>query len=100
MSSAGKPLAPWVRYAAPLLVALVMLALWQMLVSIYALPTYIVPSPAAVAHNLVEDRALLLGSLSVTLSIALVALAVALVVGVLIAVTFAQSRWIEASLYP
>jgi NitT/TauT family transport system permease protein len=100
MNSAGKPLAPWVSYAAPLLVALVMLALWQALVSVYALPTHIVPSPGAVAQNLFEDRALLLGSLGVTVSIALVALAVALVVGVLIAVTFAQSRWIEASLYP
>ena len=100
MSGTATPMPRWFRYAAPVLVALVMLALWQALVSVYALPTYIVPSPGDVARNLVADRALLLGSLGVTLSIALAALAVALVVGVLIAVIFAQSRWIEASLYP
>lgn len=99
--SAGRARVPaWVRYGAPLAVALVMLALWQGLVSVLALPVYIVPGPLVVARTLVTDHALLLASLWVTLSVALCALAVALVAGVLIAVVFAQSRWVEASLYP
>jgi NitT/TauT family transport system permease protein len=90
----------FVRYAAPLAVAVVVLAVWQWWVSAYAIPVYIVPSPGTVARTLVEDRELLFASLCVTLGIALAALALALVTGVVIAVVFAQSRWIEASLYP
>jgi len=88
------------RIAAPALVALVALAMWQGLVVAYEIPPYLVPSPLAVLRTLVTDRLLLLDSLGVTLGIALTALAISIVLGVFVALVFVQSRWIEMSLFP
>ena len=85
---------------APLAVAVVFVAGWQAIVMWKEIPPYLVPSPGLVAHTLYADRALLLGSLGVTMSIALVALALATALGVAIALVFVQSRWIEMSLFP
>jgi NitT/TauT family transport system permease protein len=100
LTASGHGASRALRFGAPITVALLLLVLWQALVTHYALPVYIVPAPADVARALVTDRALLWSSLLVTLSIALAALVLALVAGVAIAIVFAQSRWIEASLYP
>jgi len=86
--------------AAPVLVAIVALGLWQALVVAWDVPPYLVPSPLTVARTLVADRTLLLGALGVTLGIALTALAIAIVGGTLVALLFVQSRWIEMSLFP
>jgi NitT/TauT family transport system permease protein len=91
---------PLLRIGAPLLVGAFALMLWQLVVSVYAVPVYIVPSPLAVLRALVDDRALLLHSLGVTLGIALTALAASIVLGVLVALLFVRSRWIEMSLFP
>ena len=88
------------RLVAPLVVALVLLGAWQAAVAIYDVPAYLVPSPLRIAQTMIEDRALLFSSLAVTLEIALTALAIAIVAGVAIALVFAQSRIIEASLLP
>jgi len=88
------------RIAAPALLALIIVALWQLLTDFYAVPSYLVPSPTIVAKTLVDDRELLLRSLSVTLGVALTALVVATVLGTLAALVFVQSRWIEMSLFP
>lgn len=96
----GDAVHPFARIGAPLLVGALALALWQIVVSEYDVPSYIVPSPVAVMHALVEDRILLFNSLGVTLGIALTALAVSIVLGVLVALLFVRSRWIELSLFP
>jgi NitT/TauT family transport system permease protein len=88
------------RWAAPVLVAVALLALWQGLVTAYAVPVYLVPSPLVIAKTLVADRAMLFASLQVTLGVALAALALSVVLGVAIALVFVRSRWIEASLFP
>ena len=88
------------RIAAPVLVAVVLLALWQWLTTAYDVPAYLVPSPVVVLRTLAADQDLLLRSLAVTLGIALVALALATLVGVITALLFVQSRWIEMSLFP
>ncbi len=95
-----EPLPRAVRIAAPAVVALFMFALWQTIVSVWALPPWLVPSPRAVFDTLIVDRGLLWSSLLVTVSIALEAFALAIVVGTAIALAFAQSRWIEASFFP
>jgi len=91
---------PLLRLVAPVAVAIVLLAAWQLAVVLYDVPPYLVPSPLRVAQAMIEDRALLLGSLWVTAEIALTALAIAVVAGVAIALIFAQSRIVEASLLP
>jgi len=88
------------RFAAPVIVAAVALALWQALVVAYDVPAYLVPSPLAVLRTLIADRGLLFDSLAVTLGIALTALAISIVGGTLVALLFVQSRWIEMSLFP
>jgi len=88
------------RFAAPAILALVVIALWQLVTDLYAVPSYLVPSPAVVTNTLIADRELLLRSLAVTLGIALTALLLATVLGALIALVFVQSRWIEMSLFP
>jgi len=88
------------RIAAPLVVAAMLLGAWQAIVVAYDVPSYLVPSPSRIARAMVEDRALLAASLGVTTGIALTALALAIVAGVAVALLFAQSRLIEASLLP
>jgi NitT/TauT family transport system permease protein len=88
------------RLAAPLLVAVLVLAAWQGLVTAYDVPPYLVPSPLLVLQTLVTDRALLFDSLRVTLGVALTALAISVVLGALVALLFVRSRWIEMSLFP
>lgn len=88
------------RVAAPLGVALLVLAAWHALVVVYDLPRYIVPSPLVVAQTLAADWELLARSLLVTMKITLAAFALAVIAGTLVAFLFAQSRWIEMSLFP
>ena len=88
------------RIVAPVALAVVLLAAWQMVVTVYDVPPYLVPSPLRVAQAMIEDRALLFASLWVTVQIALTALSIAIVAGAAIALLFAQSRIIEASLLP
>ena len=90
----------WLRVLAPVGVAAVLLGLWQAVVTVNDVPVWLVPSPARIAQTLWLDRGLLLDSLGVTVSIALMALAIAIIAGVAIALLFAQSRFIEASLFP
>ena len=88
------------RVLAPTLVGLLGLALWQLAVTAFDVPFYLVPSPALVLKTLVQDAALLFGSLGVTLRVTAWALASAVVFGVLLAFLFVQSRLLELSLFP
>jgi len=84
----------------PLVVATLLLGLWQAWTVIQQVPTYLVPSPWAIAQTLVTDWSLLIGSLWVTLKITVLSFLAATVIGALIAFTFVQSRWIEAAFFP
>ncbi len=88
------------RFAAPAIVAVAVLALWQAWTVAWDVPAWLVPSPLTVARTLVADAPLLFASLGVTVSIALTALALAIVCGVAIALVFVQSRWIETAFTP
>jgi len=84
----------------PLLVTTVLLGMWQAWTVIQQVPTYLVPSPWAIAQTLVDDWALLIGSLWVTVKITVLSFIAATVIGALIAFAFVQSRWIEAAFFP
>ena len=102
------PAAPAVAKAAstprprriPLLVGLVLIALWQGLVSGLELPPYLVPSPLLMMKTLLTDWAALGASLWVTVKITVLAFGVATVAGVLISFLFVQSKGIETALFP
>jgi len=88
------------RLGAPVLVALIVIALWHGAVRAFDVPVYLVPSPVDVVHALIQDWELLSRSLWITLEITGLALLAATVLGVLLAFLFVQSRVIEASLFP
>ncbi len=88
------------RVVYPLLVGLVLIALWQGLVTALELPPYLVPSPLLMLKTLFTDWAALGGSLWVTVKITVLAFAVATVAGVLISFLFVQSKRIETALFP
>jgi NitT/TauT family transport system permease protein len=88
------------RVGPPVLVGLLALAGWELIVRANDIPPYILPGPMLVAQTLVRDWHTLYPSLLVTVTITLAALAVATIVGVAIAILFAQSKWVELSLFP
>lgn len=88
------------RYVAPAVVGLAMLLLWQAIVTAFEVPAYLVPGPAAVFRALIDDHVLLLSALWFTLRIAFSALLLSVILGTAFACLFAQSRVIEASLFP
>ena len=96
----GDRRAALLRIGAPFVVAVIVLAAWQVIVTVNDVPAYLVPSPLVVAKTLYSDRVLLARSLGVTLDIALTALALATLAGIAAALLFVQSRWLEASLFP
>lgn len=97
---------PWLmqpkvqRVLLPSLVGVVLLLIWQALVTILELPPYLVPSPVLMMQTLVTDWAPLGWSLWVTLKITLLAFGLATVAGVLISFLFVQSKLIETALFP
>jgi NitT/TauT family transport system permease protein len=88
------------RVVYPMLVGLVLIALWQGLVTAMELPPYLVPSPILMMKTLFTDWAALGGSLWVTVKITVLAFVVATVAGVLISFLFVQSKRIETALFP
>ena len=84
----------------PAAVAVLLVVLWQGLVTAFDVPVFLVPSPLRVAQALREDADLLGAALLNTLHITLLALACATVLGVLIACAFVQSRAIETAFFP
>jgi NitT/TauT family transport system permease protein len=88
------------RVLYPLLVAVLLIGLWQWWVTAFEIPTFLVPSPLRVAQTLFSDAGLLFGALVNTLKITVFALVCATVLGVLVAFAFVQSRLIETALFP
>jgi NitT/TauT family transport system permease protein len=89
-----------VRIVLPIVVLVLVAVLWEALVKIEDIPIYVLPSPGRILRTLVEDWALLLQSLAVTLTTTIEGFLLAAVGGIGLAVLFNQSRLIEYSLYP
>jgi NitT/TauT family transport system permease protein len=89
-----------VALANALAVFAAMLVLWQLVLWIFRLPPYMLPSPWAVAHSLVTRFPTVLNAVAMTTEEALGGLLASIVVGVAVALIFAQSRWIRRMLYP
>ena len=85
---------------APLVVGLLVLLLWEGAVRWLAVPPYLLPGPLLVLQTLIEEWSELFPSLLVTLLITVLAFLAATISGLLLAVLFAQSKWLERSLFP
>ncbi len=97
--AAGKSprLAEWLPPAA-LVVAF--LLLWQLAAMAFAVPTWLLPTPADIAGALISSSDLLARHGWVTLQEVLIGFAFAFVVGVALAIAIAYSRTIEKAVYP
>ncbi|WP_408608475.1 ABC transporter permease [Elioraea thermophila] len=84
----------------PLLIGIASLAAWEIAVRVNEVPPWIVPAPSVIWATLLRDWHTLSVSLWITLQITFAALAVAAGLGLALAILFAQSKWIELSLFP
>ncbi|MFZ3116751.1 MAG: ABC transporter permease [Variovorax sp.] len=84
----------------PVMVGVVLVAIWQGLVTGMELPPYLVPSPYLMMETLIKDWGPLGNALLVTLKITLLSFVLATVAGVLISFLFVQSKRIETALFP
>jgi NitT/TauT family transport system permease protein len=77
-----------------------LLILWQLILVIFKIPPYMLPSPWAVALSVAARFQTLTTAFAITAVEAGGGLIASIVVGVAIALLFAQSRWIRRMLYP
>ncbi len=88
------------RLLLPLIVACILIGLWQWWVMAYDIPQFLVPSPLVVAQTLAKDWSLLGAALLVTLKVTFLSLICSVLLGVAIAFAFVQSKWIESAFFP
>jgi NitT/TauT family transport system permease protein len=77
-----------------------LLALWQIVLWIFRVPSYMLPTPYAVARSIGERLPSLFASLAITAEESAGGLAASILVGVIVALLFAQSRWVRNMFYP
>lgn len=88
------------KSAAPAILGIAVLALWQYLVRHFVIPPFVLPAPSDIVQAFVDNFASLMASLWTTLRVTLEAFALAVAGGVALAILFSQSRLIENALYP
>jgi NitT/TauT family transport system permease protein len=93
MSKLGKTLLPF-------LFGIVVLALWELGVSVAEIPDYVLPGPIAIFKALLANMGDLSEGLAVTLQVTVVALVLAALTGAGIAFVLSQSKWAEHMLFP
>ncbi len=86
--------------AAPFLLGLIALVLWEGAVRVWHVPAYLVPGPVAIWGAFSADAPLMLRSLLSTLAVTGLALAASCVLGVVLACAMATSRWARAAVLP
>jgi NitT/TauT family transport system permease protein len=92
--------ATWVRVAAPVVVGVIMLALWVLVVDVLAIAPRALPSPFAVASELALRAGIILEDMAITASNALLGLAVGAIVAIVAAGFAASFRPIDGMLAP
>ncbi|OIQ95761.1 putative aliphatic sulfonates transport permease protein SsuC [mine drainage metagenome] len=88
------------RIAAPMAVGLFFLLLWQLAVELAHIPAYLLPGPIRIAQALAASAPTLFLALLMTLKVTFFAFLAATILGTASALLFAQSRWLEMSLFP
>jgi NitT/TauT family transport system permease protein len=88
------------RYLLPAVTLAVLVAMWQMTVVAFNVPALLLPTPFAVAGELVRWRGLLLQHSLVTLSETVLGFLLGVALGVPIAVAISTSRLLQNTIYP
>ena len=90
----------WSVLAPPLVAAVALVGLWELLVRALHVQPFLVPRPIEVARAVVTERALLGSATTNTAREALAGFALSALLGVAIAIVLAASRTAERALYP
>lgn len=88
------------RWVPPLLLLAALVALWELVVRVAAVPAWLLPAPSAVARTMVEERGLLLANARVTLLEVVAGFVLALVVGLVLAFLIDASPTLDRAVYP
>lgn len=88
------------QVAAPLIVTVMVLLIWQLVVTLAEVPSIVVPSPVAVGKALAENAGRLAAASLETAKAAMTGLSLSIVLGVLCAFAFSQSPLIRSAFYP
>jgi NitT/TauT family transport system permease protein len=88
------------RIGLPIFMLALVILCWDLLVRVFAIQPFVLPSPGLVLSTLISDAALLWHSLLVTLTLTFEGFLLAVVGGIVLAVMFNQWRLVEYSLYP
>lgn len=86
--------------ATPVATAVALVAIWEIGVRVFSVPTYIAPAPSAVASTLVEEFPQLMRNFWPTFYESLMGFVVGNLAAVLIAVAFIHSRAVERAFFP
>lgn len=90
----------WLRAAPAVLLFLLAIGLWQFLVGVTGVQTWLLPSPSTIFETLGSSLGLLLPNLVVTLEETLLGFLLSLLLGVLLAVGMRFSRILKDAVYP
>ena len=89
-----------ITFGNALAVFFALLLLWQLILILFHVPPYMLPSPYAVAKSVQTRFATLQTALVITAEEAGGGLAASILAGLVIALVFAQSRWVRRMFYP
>lgn len=90
----------WPGWILVLLSFAFVVGLWWLVILLFSVPAYVLPSPLAVAEEIVASRGLLTRNLLVTLNEVLVGFGVAVLIGFPLAMAIAFSRVLDRLIYP
>ncbi len=85
---------------APLALFAAVLGVWESLVRLLGVPSFILPSPSLIGITLVKDAHILLPSLRTTLQITAAGFVLAMAGGIVLGILFNQSKMAERIFYP
>jgi NitT/TauT family transport system permease protein len=87
-------------YILPVLLALLLLGLWEAIVTLREIPPYVLPAPSAILAAMCQNWSSLVSAMVATLVITFQGFAGAFITAVALAILLSQSRLAEKMLYP
>ncbi|MDF1479618.1 ABC transporter permease subunit [Leifsonia sp. H3M29-4] len=100
LDRALRPGPAWVRVVAPIVVGVLILALWMLVVDVLRIAPRALPSPVAVVNEIVLHADIIGEDMAITATNALIGLAVGAIVAIVLAGLAAASRPIDGMLAP
>jgi NitT/TauT family transport system permease protein len=88
------------RLGLPLVVGAAVIVLWDVVVRVFAIPAFVIPTPLSVWQALMKDHAMLLDNAVPTIVESLGGFLLGNVVAIAAAIAFVHSRTLERALYP